>query len=66
MGLEELYERCDELAGIDRQEFLVKIQNVPKVPVSPHIDNPGVFCAAWRALSRAGYDSGLLDSANQG
>ena len=23
-------ERYDELAGVDRQEFLVKIQNVPK------------------------------------
>jgi hypothetical protein len=56
-----VYERCDELVGPGRQELLLEIQNVPKVPVSPYIDSPAVFSAARRVLSRAGYDEGLLD-----
>jgi hypothetical protein len=55
-----VYERCDELTGPDRQELLLKIQNVPRVPVSPYVASSSVFSAVRRVLSRAGYDELLL------
>lgn len=51
-----LYEICDELAGSDAAQLLVKLQAAPELAVLPCSDSPAVMPAVQRALERAGYD----------
>jgi hypothetical protein len=50
-----LYETCDELAGSEIAQLLVKLQAAPEVAVLPHSDTPTVMNTLHRVLERAGY-----------
>jgi hypothetical protein len=39
-GSRGLYAKCDDLAGADAGDLLVRLQEVPQVPVAPHYDGP--------------------------
>jgi hypothetical protein len=50
-----LYDLCDEYVQ-DAERMLLKIEQIPDVPVLPHKTEPFILEATRRAVSRAGYD----------
>jgi hypothetical protein len=51
-----VYERCEQLAGVEADALLAQLQAAPEVPVAPYADGPQVMSVVRRALARAGYD----------
>jgi hypothetical protein len=51
-----IYDQCEELAGVEGEQILRRLQNYSDVKVVPHVDSPFVMEATRRALARAGYD----------
>jgi hypothetical protein len=55
-----VYDLCEKLAASEHDELLGKIRSAPEVPTNPNATTPRILDAARHALSRAGYDPGLL------
>lgn len=51
-----VYERCEQLAGVEADALLAQLQAAPEVPVAPYADGPQVMRVVRRTLARAGYD----------
>ena len=51
-----VYERCEQLAGVEADALLAQLQAAPEVPVAPYSDGPQVMSVVRRTLARAGYD----------
>jgi len=55
------YEQCEPAAGAELDEILARCEAAAEVPVSPWVESPKVLAAVKRALTRAGYDTSMLD-----
>jgi hypothetical protein len=56
-----VYEQCEKVAAQNLDRLFEQCVTAAAVAVSPWVDSVKVLAAARRALSRAGYDSSLLD-----
>lgn len=56
-GPEGVYEQCEQVAGIAKEELLPRLQAVPLVSVANYSDSPAVFATIRRVLMRAGYSA---------
>ena len=55
-GADGVYEECEQLAGSEVDEILVRLQSTPAVRMAAHVDNPVAMESARLALQRAGYN----------
>ena len=51
-----VYDQCQQLAGSDGSEILVRLQSAPEVKMAAYVDSPVAIRSAYEALRRAGYD----------
>ena len=51
-----VYDQCQQLAGSDADEILVRLQSAPEVKMAAYVDSPVAIQSAQQALRRAGYD----------
>ncbi len=61
-GTDGVYAECDRVADREAEALVNRLRAAREVPAAAHVDSPKVESAARRALARAGYDPGLLDS----
>jgi molybdopterin-binding protein len=55
-GSAGVYAQCEQLAGSESDQILVRLQSTPAVRMASHVDNPVAMESARQALQRAGYD----------
>jgi hypothetical protein len=59
-GSQGVYAECDRIAGPEATALLDRLRAAPEVPAAVHVDSERVEASARRALTRAGFDAGLL------
>jgi hemerythrin HHE cation binding domain-containing protein len=61
-GQEGVYEQCEQVAGVEIEDLLHRLQSVPPVSVAAYSDSPTVFATIRRVLTRAGYHTEALEA----
>src|SRR5680860_1031852 len=59
-GSEGVYAQCEQVAGVEIEDLLRRLQAVAPVSVAAYSDSPAVFATIRRVLMRAGYPTESL------